>query len=158
MSRPREAETTETGGRWPAEGIVAAHRGDDTAPRLSPADPERGSSSVLAIGVVLALVTVLLSALVLVAVLVAGQRARAAADLASLAAAGVSVEGGDQQEACAMAAQVAEDNGARLSGCAVVPGDGPWPDVRVTTVCQVAGTVWDTSAEAVAGGRPLRRG
>lgn len=117
---------------------------------------ERGSATVLALGVVLGLVTALLSALLLVAVLVAGQRARSAADLAALAGAGVAVEGAAQSGVCDRAAAVAADNGARLTECRLLAGEGLWPDVRVTTECDIDGTAWTATAVAVAGGRPAQ--
>ena len=114
---------------------------------------ERGSASVLALGVVLGLVAVLLSGLLLVAVLVAGQRARSAADLAALAGAGAVVDGAGQDGACHEAAAVATANGVRLTECSLMAGAGVWPDVRVTAECDVSGTSWTTAAVAVAGGR-----
>lgn len=118
-------------------------------------DPEAGSGTVLAVGVVLGLSTVLMSALVLASVLVAGQQARAAADLAALAAAGQVVTGSGEPSACDLAGEVARDNGGRLEGCALVQAQGDtWPRVRVTVTTAVAGTQWTARAQAVAGGVP----
>lgn len=109
----------------------------------------------LAVGVVLGLATVLMSALVLASVLAAGQQARAAADLAALAAAGQVVTGSGEPAACDLAGEVARDNGGRLEGCGLVQAQGAtWPRVRVTVTTTVAGTRWTARAQAVAGGVP----
>lgn len=116
---------------------------------------DRGSSTVLAIGVVAGLATVLIMALALVAALVAGQQARTAADLAALAAAGRLVEGAGEPAACAVAAQVAEANNAALESCTTRPaGTAPWPEVLVRTSRAVAGTGWTATARAAAGAVP----
>lgn len=118
-------------------------------------DADGGSGTVLAIGVVAGLPTLLVSALVLASVLVAGQQARAAADLAALAGLGRVVTGHGEATACGVAAEVARDNGGQLGSCVTVPTDGePWPRVRVTVTSTVAGTPWTTTARAVAGGVP----
>lgn len=123
--------------------------------RAAAARPEAGSGTVLAIGVVAGVATVLVTALVLASVLVAGQQARSAADLAALAGMGRVVSGYGEPDACAVAARVARDNGGHLSGCRTVPADGePWPRLRVTVTRAVAGTPWTTTAEAVSGGVP----
>lgn len=115
--------------------------------------PDGGSGTVLAVGVVAGLVTVLLAALALVAVLVAGQRARAAADLAALAAQGELVTGADVGSACGTAAQVAERNGGRLVTCTTLEsGSDPWPRTAVTVSRSTPGLGWDATARAVAGG------
>lgn len=120
--------------------------------------PDAGSGSVLAIGVVAGLATLLVSALVLASVLVAGQRARAAADLAALAGLGRVVTGHDESAACRVAAQVARDNGGELGSCRTAPSEGePWPRVHVVVTSGVAGTPWTATARAVAGGVPRDR-
>lgn len=68
------------------------------------------------IGVVLLLT---ISGLVLASAVVASHRARAAADLAALAAAGELMRGEPTSLACAAGAQVAAVNGARLQTCIV---------------------------------------
>jgi secretion/DNA translocation related TadE-like protein len=82
---------------------------------------ERGSATVLTVGAVAAVVVVLAGVLVVSGVVRDVHRARAAADLAALAAAGPLSSGGGAD--CALAASVAAANGAVLTGCAV-GGDG----------------------------------
>lgn len=112
---------------------------------------ERGSGTVLAVGMVAGMATVLVSALALVAVLVAGQQARTAADLAALAAAGELVGGGGV-DACSTAAGVATEHGARLTDCRELSdGPQPWPRISVTVTREVGSTPWTATARAVAG-------
>ncbi|WP_298749074.1 Rv3654c family TadE-like protein [uncultured Serinicoccus sp.] len=115
-------------------------------------EEDRGSAVVLVIGVVGGLVTVLVLALGLVAVLVAGQQARTAADLASLAAAGQLVQGADDPTACALATRVSEQHGVELRGCTVTrQGVSPLPEVTVDVERAVAGTRWAVGVRARAG-------
>lgn len=74
-------------------------------------DPERGSGTVLALGAVGALATVLAAALLLCGVVAARHRAESAADLAALAGAVALQRGGD---ACAEAARVGAANDATI--------------------------------------------
>ncbi|KUG51831.1 hypothetical protein AVL62_07750 [Serinicoccus chungangensis] len=107
---------------------------------------------VLAIGVVGGLVTVLVLALGLVAVLVAGQQARTAADLASLAAAGQLVQGVDDSAACARAARVTDQHGVELRRCTVTrQGPSPLPEVTLDVERAVGGTRWAVAVTARAG-------
>lgn len=118
---------------------------------------DRGSATMLAIGVVGGLATVLVTALALVAVLVAGQQARTAADLAALAAAGQVVLGVGGEHACAQAGAVAGQNGARLQSCELRQHEGqPWPRVLVSVRREVANTPWALTARAAAGGTTPR--
>ncbi|WP_298888312.1 Rv3654c family TadE-like protein [uncultured Serinicoccus sp.] len=120
---------------------------------------ERGSAVVLVIGVVGGLVTVLVLALGLVAVLVAGQQARTAADLASLAAAGRLVQGVDDTAACALAARVSEQHGVELRRCRVTrQGVSPLPEVTVDVERAVGGTRWAVGVTARAGASIDRSG
>lgn len=127
------------------------------APRAAPrgrARPawDRGSATILAVGVVGGLATVLGAALLLVSVLVAGQQARAAADLAALAGAGQSVLGVGPARVCAVVDDVAHRNGATTTSCELRPEEfSAWPGVSVTVVRQVAGTPWTVAARAAAG-------
>ncbi|WP_122261161.1 Rv3654c family TadE-like protein [Ornithinimicrobium cerasi] len=118
--------------------------------------PERGSGTVLAVGLVAVVSTLLLAGLLVAAVAVAGQQARTAADLAALAAAGQVVHGGDEPTTCAVARQVAERNGGGLTGCSVVgpakAEPGPLGTVEVVVTRPVAGTAWEVTARARAGG------
>lgn len=123
------------------------------APSGADVGNDRGSGTVLAVGVVLGLVSVLLLALGLVAVLIAGQQARSAADLAALAAAGEVVSGSGEGSACSAAARVAQENGADLERCTTeVRRSEPWPRVSLTVSRAVTGTPWRASARAAAGG------
>lgn len=107
----------------------------------------------LAVGVVAGLSTLLVAAIALAAVLVAGQTARKAADLAALAAAGRVVQGGGEAAACAAAARVVVDNGGQLQSCrTTLVGTDPWPQVRVSVSSRAAATAWTATAHAVAGG------
>lgn len=149
-----------------------ADRGGRPAPEpLRRPAPEQGSASVLAIGVVAGLALLLVTALALVSVLVAGQQARSAADLAALAAAGRVVSGAEPQVACREAGLVARQNRAELVSCGARPQPGqPWPAITLTVSRAVPGTPWTVSADAVAGtvtarssqgrspGRPSRPG
>lgn len=124
--------------------------------------PDRGSATVLAVGTISGLVALLLAALALLSVLVAGQQVRTAADLAALAAAGQVVLGLGQEQACEEAGAVADRNGARLQSCELRQHEGqPWPQVLVNVQRDVAGTSWSVTARGSAGGtspRPEEQG
>lgn len=81
---------------------------------------ERGSASVLTVGAVATVVLVLGGVLVVAGTVRDVHRARAAADLAALAAAGPAVRGAGVD--CDIGAVVAAANGAVLTRC--VPGPG----------------------------------
>jgi len=110
------------------------------------ADGDRGSGTVLLVGVV-AVAVALLAAM---ALLVGAERARAgaqaAADLAALAAAARLVDGAAAGGPCAVAAAVATRNGARLVACR--PGDG---GVVTVTAARPAAGVGTARATARAG-------
>lgn len=125
-----------------------------TAGPARAAGGDRGSASVLAVGVVGGLAAVLVTALVLVSVLVAGQQARTAADLAALAGAGQVALGAGQGPACVAADAVALRHGALVQSCEVhLHRWEPWPRVLVSVTRQVSGTPWTVTATAVAGSR-----
>lgn len=139
---------------------VLAERGRDRRHRARQGrwGSDRGSASVLAVGLVAGLAMLLVTALMLVSVLVAGQKARAGADLAALAAAGTTVEGGGETAACAAADRVARDNGSVLAGCSLQERAGqPWPAVTVIVSREVVSTPWTVTARAVAGTVPAGR-
>jgi secretion/DNA translocation related TadE-like protein len=81
--------------------------------------PQQGSATVLTVGAVAAVVLVLTGVLVVSGAVRDVHRARAAADLAALAAAGPVATGGAAD--CAAGASIARANGAVLTGCAVEP-------------------------------------
>jgi secretion/DNA translocation related TadE-like protein len=91
---------------------------------------EAGTGTVLAVAMLGVLVTVTVAATGVVGVVATHRTAQAAADLAALAGAAALQDGGD---ACARAADIADRNRARLSGCQV---DG-W-DVAVVVVAHSA--------------------
>jgi secretion/DNA translocation related TadE-like protein len=109
---------------------------------------ERGASSVLAL--LLASVLVVLSALLAVGVTIVDVRhqARAAADLAAVAAAQAWVRGG---AACSVAATLAEANGGWLRRCVV---DADAVGVAVEVRRDVAAGAWSTGASAQAWAGP----
>jgi secretion/DNA translocation related TadE-like protein len=90
---------------------------------------ERGSGSVLAMGGAAVIALTLVGALQLEAAVASEHLAQAAADLGALAGADAVQKGAGRGAACAMAARIAEANGAAQETC-VVGGDG---SVLVTT-------------------------
>ncbi|GAA2092483.1 hypothetical protein GCM10009841_01470 [Microlunatus panaciterrae] len=115
---------------------------------------ERGSGTVLVLG--LTAVTVMLSfaALCIAGYLVAAHRAKAAADLGALAAAGAVATGAD---ACSAARVSVAQNRARVGDCAVV-GDRQDFVVSLTAVVTlraiVPGLPTAVTAKAYAGSAP----
>ncbi|HYN66970.1 MAG TPA: Rv3654c family TadE-like protein [Ornithinibacter sp.] len=81
---------------------------------------ETGSATVLTLGAVASVVTVLTGVLVVVSTVRDVHRARGAADLAALAASGPLPAGGGAD--CGVGAAVAAANGAVLTRCAPGPG------------------------------------
>lgn len=75
---------------------------------------ERGSGSVLMMGLMVAVLTVAMAAVYVGGYLIAGHRVRAAADLAAVSAAATYAAGGD---GCRAAERNAEDNDARVVDC-----------------------------------------
>lgn len=78
---------------------------------------ERGSATVLGLGAILLMLAVLVGFLLVGAAVRGSLQARAAADAAALAGAGVLLEGGDEATACAAAGDLAVANGADLLRC-----------------------------------------
>lgn len=89
-----------------------------TSPAARRAAGERGSGTVLWLGVVGVVLATFLGLAVLGAALVASHRAHGAADAAALAGAQAALDGLGPQVACERAADLAAANGARLAGCA----------------------------------------
>jgi secretion/DNA translocation related TadE-like protein len=79
---------------------------------------ETGSATVLVVGAVGVLVTVLTGALLVVTAVHDVHRARSAADLAALA--GASAALGRQGDVCGRSSVVARANGTRMTGCVVM--------------------------------------
>ncbi|MDR1633972.1 MAG: pilus assembly protein TadG-related protein [Bifidobacteriaceae bacterium] len=94
-------------------------------------DLDRGSGTVLAIGLVAALATVALALATLAGALVGRERAVAAADLAALAGAQALIDGHGLPESCQAAAAIAQAMGAELTECARIPPD------RLTAACRI---------------------
>lgn len=91
---------------------VGLHRPDD-----------RGSATVVMLGVIGATLILTVSGLLLAGAVLASHRARAAADLSALAAAGVLMRGGPADAVCVTAAQVAAVNHASLQRCVASASD-----------------------------------
>jgi secretion/DNA translocation related TadE-like protein len=112
---------------------------------------ERGSASVLMIGIMAVVVLLSGAALLIAGYLVAHHRARAAADLAALSGATAYAAGTD---ACRQAGRTARANGARLTRCDLA---GDPVDFVVTVRTQVpvgmriSGLPTSVAAEAHAG-------
>ena len=78
---------------------------------------ERGSGTVLVLGVVGLLVGLVVGALSVVSAVVESHRAQSAADLSALAAAALLVRGDPPDAACAVAVRVAGRNGGSVAAC-----------------------------------------
>jgi secretion/DNA translocation related TadE-like protein len=92
---------------------------------------ERGSATVVMLAVIAAVLTLTVSGLMLSSAVLASHRARSAADLAALAAAGALLAGEPPYTACQSAARVAAVNDAQVQGC-VAFGD----EVQVSVAVQ----------------------
>jgi secretion/DNA translocation related TadE-like protein len=103
---------------------------------------ERGAASVLALGIVGAVVALTVAVVPMLTVFVASQRAANAADAAALAAADA-ISGAVPGVPCPLARQVAARNDATLGSCAA---DGPAASVTVTV--SVLGFELEASARA----------
>lgn len=90
-----------------------------TAVRCGPG--ETGSATVLAVGLIAAVLTVTLGALAVLDAVRSVHVARAAADLGALAAAGHFQEGADPAAACGQADRIARRHEARVLACSVDP-------------------------------------
>lgn len=69
------------------------------------------------LGIIGAVLVLTISGLLLASAVLASHRARAAADLAALAAASVLMQGGPREAACAVGVRVAAVNHARVQEC-----------------------------------------
>ena len=97
---------------------------------------EGGSATVVMLGVIASVLMLTISGLLLASAVLASHRARAAADLAALAAAGVLLRGGPALAACESAAHVAALNHGRVQQCIV---SGTEVLLRVVVVAGVKG-------------------
>lgn len=92
-----------------------------TAPRIRRhLSDEQGSATVVMLGVIAAVLMLTISGLFLASAVLASHRARAAADLAALASAGVLMRGEPPAAACQSAAQVVAANHGRVQGCIAI--------------------------------------
>lgn len=78
---------------------------------------DRGSASIVAVGLVVGIITLLTIIAAVGNVLISKAQAHTAADIAALA--GASVQMNASADACSLAAQIASDNQAQLDDCAV---------------------------------------
>ncbi|MEP7191616.1 MAG: Rv3654c family TadE-like protein [Actinomycetota bacterium] len=83
-------------------------------------DDERGSVTVVMLAVIVTVLTLTVSGLLLSSAVLASHRARAAADLAALSAAGALLNGEPSAAACQSAEMVASVNHGRLQRCVAV--------------------------------------
>jgi len=115
---------------------------------------ERGSASVLMIGIIGVVVTLGSAALLIGGYAVGYHRARAAADLSALSAAAAYQQGHD---ACVQARQTARRNGARVDHCDLV-GDAVdfVVTVRVSVVARTRIPQMPTTVVAEAYAGPVR--
>jgi secretion/DNA translocation related TadE-like protein len=112
---------------------------------------ERGSASVLVVGVIGLLVAVTAGALVLAGAVRASHQARLGADLAAIGAAQQVRDGGSVAGACATAARLALANGTSLEACSV-SGAEVWVTVAAPSAS------WPEAATARARAGPERAG
>ena len=118
---------------------------------------ERGSSTVLAVGLIAVLLTVILAALAVLSAVRAAHIARSAADLSALAAAIQLQQSADGQGACAEARRVAGRHDARVITCDVGGGGA----VTVTVSARIPlrlGGVGPDHAEGEARAGPVPEG
>lgn len=117
---------------WNTRLRPSAEPPNNTAKRpRSPEKSEEGSGTVLAVGIVAALLILAVVIVGFAGVSVANRRAAQAADLSALAAADA-LRGITPGDPCEVAAHVAHDNNAKLLGCALA--DRPETvDIRVSS-------------------------
>ncbi len=135
------------------DGVLAVSR--PIRVRL-PRAADRGAGTVLGVGLVGVLATLLLAGALVASVAVTGQRARTAADLAALAAVGEVLAGTSEGEACGLAGRVARRNGAELDRCRAGTDAAGLPRVQVVVSRTTAGGRWTVERRASAGVVPDR--
>jgi secretion/DNA translocation related TadE-like protein len=125
-----------------------------TAPGVGPATlDERGSATVVMLGVISAVLMLTVTGLMLGSAVLASHRARAAADLAALAGAAALMRGEPPAEACQLASRVAVANHGRVQLCAV---SGAKVGLSVAVTPALAG-LGVATARSLAGPDPSRR-
>lgn len=98
-------------------------------------DPDRGSGTVLALGICALVIGLLVAGMALASAALASQGAASAADLSALAAASARAMG--QPDPCLRAASVARANDALLVGCELLDDDSV--QVTVSRAAQPTG-------------------
>ncbi|MDO5698126.1 MAG: hypothetical protein Q4G51_09145 [Dermatophilus congolensis] len=86
-------------------------------------DRERGSGTVIAVGVIGLIASLIVVVALVGAAVLAAHRARAAADLAAIGAARTVLLGGDQGRACREAVSLVKANNAAMDSCSVHGSD-----------------------------------
>lgn len=132
----------------PRRTLPGGHPGQPEA-TTGPAHPERGAGTVLALGLGLLVVLAAVLIVLLAQSAAMASRAAAAADLAALAAADAA-RGIAPGEPCAVAADVARRNGARVLRCS----EGPGSTVQVRTELEVRTPLGGATGLARAGPPP----
>lgn len=116
MRRTGERDTSHSAGRDTSRR--AGHSVDPCDARSADAE-DRGSGTVVAVGLIGLVASLLVVAVLLAAAVLAVHRARGAADLAAIGAARTVLLGGDQGRACREAAALVEANNADMESCSV---------------------------------------
>lgn len=109
---------------------------------------ERGSGTVMALGIIAAMLTLGLVAIGLIQAQGASGRARMAADMAALAGATALTSIAAPGDPCATAQRVAQVNGARMGSCRV---EGEDVTVEVAVAVRILGVARQATALARAG-------
>jgi secretion/DNA translocation related TadE-like protein len=112
---------------------------------------ERGSASVIVVGIIGLLVSLTAGALVLAGAVRASHQARLGADLAAIAGAQQLRDGGSAGGACVAAAKIAVANGTSLQSCSVAGTD-------VTVIVAARSSTWPEPATARSRAGPERTG
>jgi secretion/DNA translocation related TadE-like protein len=97
----------------------------------SSSSDERGSATIVMLSVIAVVLMLTVSGLFLASAVLASHRARAAADLAALAAAGALIRGEPSAAACQLAERVAGANHGRVEHCTTFG-----PEVRLSIAVQ----------------------
>jgi secretion/DNA translocation related TadE-like protein len=112
---------------------------------------DRGSSSLLVVGLIGVVLVITVGALALASAVVASHHARTAADLGALAGAMALRDGASRDQACAAAGSVAVANGAVLQSCAVDDGRS------LVVVTERRAAAWPVPATARSRAGPVSR-
>ena len=124
-------------------------------PQRGPA--ERGSATVLALGVVGAVLVLLAGGVAVGGAVRAAHQAQASADLASLAAAVALQQGAAPEAACRRAAEMAGANGADVRACSPAADESISVRVSVDLPDPLGGLPGSATATARAGPAAVRR-